>query len=57
MADSRKIVDIPLPKFSLKTLKNIYLKLDLPHWYNFFVLAAVIFGDSYIIFLQSIKSI
>ena len=30
MIDNRKIVDITLPQFSLKTLKNIYLKFDLP---------------------------
>ena len=30
-----KIVDTALPKFLLETLKNIYLKLDLPDWCNF----------------------
>ena len=30
----RNIFDIP-SQFSLKTLKNIYLKLDLPDWYIF----------------------
>ena len=28
MIDSRKIVDIVFPKFSVKMLKNIYLRLD-----------------------------
>ena len=36
---------MPLPTFLLKTLKKIYLKSDLSHWYNFFIIFAVTFGD------------
>ena len=41
MIDSRKIVDTPLPKFPLKTLKKHLLKAYLPYWYNFFVSALI----------------
>ena len=45
MTDSRKNVDILFPQFPIKTLENIYLKLDLPDWYFYIVFAAVILAD------------
>ena len=46
MIDIRKIVDTPLPKFSLKTLKKHLLKAYLPYWYNFFVSALILVNVS-----------
>ena len=51
--DSRKIFNNP-SQFSLKTLKNIYLKPDLPDWYEFLCTFWSKFGW-YIIYLQFTK--
>ena len=43
------------PNSHWKHWKNIYLKLDLPHWYNFFIFSAIIFADVSSTYLESTK--